>query len=145
MKTFAVKKESVKRDWYLVDAENKTLGRLSTEVARILRGKHKVIFTPHIDTGDYVVIVNAEKVKVTGNKKKDKIYKRHTGYPGGLRETTFEKMLEDKPTEILRHSIKGMLPKGALGRQMLKKLRINVGPEHNNKAQKPVPYEIKEK
>ena len=137
MKSFIAKPQEVERKWYVVDAEGKTLGRLAAEVAMVLRGKRKPIYTPHVDCGDYVIIINAEKVEVTGKKRKEKIYKRHTGYPGGLREVTFEKLQAKKPEEIIRHAVKGMLPDGRLGRQMFKKLRVYAGPEHNHAAQKP--------
>jgi large subunit ribosomal protein L13 len=138
MKTYVAKPSDIKHDWYVIDAEGQTLGRLSTEVASILRGKKKPTFTPHMDCGDYVIIINAEKIEVTGKKRKDKIYKHHTGFPGGLREVTFEKLLAKKPEEILRHSIKGMMPNGRLGRQMYKKLKVFAGPVHPHTAQKPV-------
>lgn len=137
MRSFIAKPHEVERKWYIIDAEGKTLGRLASEAASILRGKRKPIFTPHVDTGDYVIIINAEKVDVTGKKRQQKIYKRHTGYPGGLREITFEKLQAKKPDEIIRHAIKGMLPKGRLGRQMYKKLKVYSGPEHKHSAQKP--------
>ena len=137
MKSFIAKPHEVVRKWYIIDAEGKTLGRLATEVASILRGKRKTIYTPHVDTGDYVIIINAEKVEVTGNKRKDKIYKRHTGYPGGLREVTFEKLQAKKPEEIIRHAVKGMMPNGTLGREMYKKLKVYAGPEHMHAAQQP--------
>ncbi len=137
MKSFIAKPQEVERKWYVVDAEGKTLGRLASEVAMILRGKRKPIYTPHVDCGDYVVVINAEKVEVTGKKRKEKIYKRHTGYPGGLREVTFEKLQARKPEEIVRHAVKGMLPDGRLGRQMFKKLKVYAGPEHPHTAQKP--------
>ncbi|WP_324825811.1 50S ribosomal protein L13 [Sinanaerobacter sp. ZZT-01] len=137
MKSFIAKPQEVERKWYVIDAEGKTLGRLATEIASILRGKRKPIYTPHVDTGDYVIVVNAEKVEVTGKKRKEKIYKRHTGFPGGLRELTFEKLQARKPEEIIRHAVKGMMPKGPLGREMYKKLKVYAGPEHNHAAQKP--------
>ncbi|MDO4482628.1 MAG: 50S ribosomal protein L13 [Bacillota bacterium] len=137
MKSFIAKPHEVERKWYVIDAEGKNLGRLASEVASILRGKKKPIYTPHVDTGDYVIIVNADKIVVTGNKMKQKVYKRHTGYPGGLKEITLEKLLDRKPEEVLKHAIKGMLPKGRLGRQMYKKLKVYAGPEHNHQAQKP--------
>ena len=137
MKSYIAKPQEVERKWYVLDAEGQTLGRLATEAASILRGKRKPIYTPHVDTGDYVIVINAEKIEVTGKKRKEKIYKRHTGYPGGLREITFEKLQEKKPDEIIRHAVKGMLPKGPLGRQMYKKLKVYAGPEHNHAAQKP--------
>ena len=137
MKSYIAKPQEVERKCYVLDAEGKTLGRLATEAASILRGKRKPIYTPHVDTGDYVIVINAEKIEVTGKKRKEKIYKRHTGYPGGLREITFEKLQAKKPDEIIRHAVKGMLPKGPLGRQMYKKLKVYAGPEHNHAAQKP--------
>ena len=137
MSTYMAKTETVERKWYVIDAEGKTLGKLAGEAAMILRGKKKPIYTPHIDTGDYVIVINAEKVAVTGKKRKEKIYKRHTGYPGGLREMTFEEMLEKHPTEAVRHAVKGMMPNGKLGRQMYKKLKVYAGCDHPHKAQKP--------
>jgi large subunit ribosomal protein L13 len=129
--------ETVERKWYLVDADGKTLGRLASEVAKVLRGKHKPTYTPHVDTGDHVIIINAEKVNLTGNKLDQKLYRYHTGHPGGLREITYREMMVKKPEEVLMHAVKGMLPKNILGRQMLKKLRVYRGAEHNNAAQKP--------
>ena len=137
MKTFMPKAADITRKWYVVDAEGQVFGRVASQVASILRGKNKPIYTPNVDTGDYVIIINAEKIEVTGKKRKEKIYKRHTGYPGGLKEITFEKLLARKPEEILRHAVKGMLPKGPLGREMAKKLKIYAGPEHKHEAQKP--------
>ena len=142
MKSFIAKPHEVERKWYIIDAEGKTLGRLSTEVASILRGKRKPIFTPHVDTGDYVIVINAEKVQVTGKKREDKIYKHHTGFPGGLREVPFEKLQAKKPEEIIRHAVKGMMLKGKLGRQMFKKLKVYAGPEHKHSAQKPEIWEF---
>ena len=142
MSSYVQKPHEVERKWYLVDATDKTLGRLSSKIASVLRGKHKPIFTPHVDCGDYVVVINAEKVKVTGKKLEDKEYKRHSGYPGGLKTVTLEKMLEDKPEDVMIHAVKGMLPKGKLGRQMLKKLRVYKGAEHGHSAQKPEKLEI---
>ena len=142
MKSCIAKPAEVERKWYVVDAEGKTLGRLASEVASVLRGKNKPIYTPHVDCGDYVIVINAEKVEVTGKKRKEKIYKRHTGYPGGLRELSFEKLQAKKPEEIINHAVKGMLPKGKLGRQMFKKLKVYVGPEHAHAAQKPETLEI---
>ncbi|NLY71628.1 MAG: 50S ribosomal protein L13 [Clostridiales bacterium] len=142
MKSFIAKPHEVGRKWYVIDAEGKTLGRLASEAASILRGKKKPIFTPHVDTGDYVIIVNAEKVEVTGDKRKKKIYKHYTGFPGGLREITFEKLQAKKPEEIIRHAVKGMLPKGRLGRKMFKKLRVYAGPEHKHTAQQPEVWEF---
>jgi large subunit ribosomal protein L13 len=137
MSSYIAKPQEVEKKWYVIDAEGKTLGRLASEVASILRGKKKPIYTPHIDTGDYVIIINAEKVEVTGKKRKDKIYKRHTGYPGGLKEVTFDKLQAKHPEEIIRHAVKGMMPKGPLGRQMYKKLKVYAGPAHDHAAQKP--------
>ena len=129
--------QEVERKWYVIDAEGRNLGRMASEVASILRGKKKATFTPHVDCGDYVIVINAEKVAVTGKKRQEKIYKRHTGYPGGLRECTFEELMEKHPTEAVRHAVKGMMPKGKLGRQMFKKLKVYAGPEHEHQAQKP--------
>ena len=137
MSLFIQKPAEVERKWYVVDAEGKTLGRMASEVAAILRGKNKPTFTPHVDCGDYVIVINAEKVAVTGKKRQEKIYKRHTGYPGGLRELTFEQLLEKHPEEVVKHAIKGMMPTGKLGRQMYKKLKVYAGPEHKHEAQKP--------
>ena len=137
MTTFSAKPAEVKRDWYVVDAEGKTLGRMATEIARRLRGKHKAEYTPHVDTGDYIIVINAEKVNVTGNKRKDKMYYRHTGYPGGLRETSFEKMVETQPTRTIELAVKGMLPKGPLGRAMYTKMKVYAGAEHPHAAQQP--------
>ena len=142
MKTFVAKPESVQRDWYVVDAADKTLGRLAVEIALRLRGKHKPEFTPHVDTGDYIVVVNAEKITVTGNKALGKIYYSHSGYPGGLKEATFEKMIEKKPEMVLEKAVKGMLPKGPLGRAMFRKLKVFVGPEHTHQAQQPQTLDI---
>jgi len=142
MKTFSAKPAEVRRDWYVVDATNKTLGRLSTEIARRLRGKHKPEYTPHVDTGDYIVVVNAEKIRVTGNKLKDKMYHHHTGYIGNLKSVPLDKLLETHPERALEHAVKGMLPRGPLGRQMLSKLRVFAGPEHKHAAQQPLPLEI---
>ncbi len=137
MSSYIAKPSEIERKWYVLDAEGKTLGRLCTEAAMILRGKKKPIYTPYIDTGDYVIIINAEKVKVTGKKYKEKVYKHHSGYPGGLKETTFDKLQAKNPEEIIRHAVKGMMPKGPLGRQMYKKLKVYAGPEHKHEAQKP--------
>ena len=142
MKSFIAKPQEIERKWYVIDAEGKTLGRLAAQVAAILRGKNKPIFTPHVNCGDYVIVVNAEKVAVTGKKRTDKVYKRHTGYPGGLRQLTFEQMMEKHPTEVVRHAVKGMMPTGKLGRQMYKKLKVYAGPEHNHGAQKPETLEF---
>ena len=137
MKSFIAKPHEVERKWYVIDAEGQNLGRMASQIAAILRGKNKPTYTPHVDCGDYVIVINAEKVEVTGKKRKEKIYKRHTGYPGGLRETTFEKLQAKKPEEIITHAVKGMLPDGKLGRQMAKKLKVYAGPEHAHAAQKP--------
>ena len=142
MKTYQAKNEELDPKWYLVNAEGKILGRLSTELAKILRGKNKPTYTPHLDTGDFVIVVNAGKVTLTGKKMKDKIYYHHTGYPGGIKETNAEKLLAKKPTEMIRMAVKGMLPKTSLGRQMLRKLKIYAGPNHPHEAQKPVPLEV---
>ena len=142
MKTFSAKPAEVRRDWYVVDATDKTLGRLSTEIARRLRGKHKPEYTPHVDTGDYIVVVNAEKVRVTGNKREDKMYHRYTGYIGNLKSVPFEKLMETHPERAIEHAVKGMLPRGPLGRQMLSKLRVFAGPEHKHTAQQPIPLDV---
>lgn len=137
MKTFMASPATIERKWYVVDAEGKTLGRLASEVARVLRGKHKPIFTPHIDTGDYVIVVNAEKVKVTGKKLSQKVYYHHSEYVGGMKETTLKEMLANKPERVVELAVKGMLPKGPLGRQVYTKLYVYAGPEHKQAAQKP--------
>ena len=137
MPTYSAKRETVERDWYLVDAANKPLGRLASEVARRLRGKHKPVFTPHVDTGDYIVVINAAQVAVTGNKRTQKMYHRYSGYPGGLKSASFEKMIEKHPTRVIEIAVKGMLPKGPLGRAMLRKLRVYAGAEHRHAAQQP--------
>ena len=142
MKTFSAKPETVKRDWFVIDAEDKVLGRLATEIARRLRGKHKAEYTPHVDTGDYIVIINAEKVVVTGNKTKNKLYHHHTGYPGGLKTVSFEKLQATKPEMIIEKAVKGMLPKNPLGRDMFRKLKVYTGSEHNHAAQQPTALEI---
>ncbi|WP_300419684.1 50S ribosomal protein L13 [uncultured Pseudoalteromonas sp.] len=142
MKTFVAKPETVKRDWYVVDAEGKTLGRIATEIAHRLRGKHKAEYTPHVDTGDYIIVINAEKVTVTGNKAKDKMYHAHTGFPGGLKSTTFDKLQAAKPEMIIEKAVKGMLPRGPLGRAMYRKLKVYAGTEHNHAAQQPQVLDI---
>jgi len=142
MKTYQAKKGELDHKWYLVNAEGKVLGRLSAELVKILKGKNKPTYTPHIDTGDFVVVINAGKVTLTGKKMKDKIYYHHTGYPGGIKEMNAEKLLAKKPTEMIRMAVKGMLPKNSLGRQMLRKLKIYAGPSHPHDAQKPVPLEL---
>lgn len=142
MKTFNAKAEEVQRDWFVVDADEKTLGRLASEIAHRLRGKHKAEFTPHVDTGDYIVVVNAEKLKVSGAKTTDKMYHRHTGYPGGLKSMSFEKLIEKAPERVLQLAVKGMLPRNPLGRAMFKKLKVYAGPEHPHTAQQPQPLNI---
>ena len=142
MKTFMQKKETVERKWYVIDAEGKNLGRVATKAAHILRGKHKPTFTPHIDCGDYVIIINAAKVNLTGNKLNDKMYYNHSGYPGGLRERNAKVMIENYPEEMIERAVKGMLPKGRLGRAMYKKLFVYAGSEHNQQAQKPIEMKI---
>lgn len=137
MKTYSAKAETVQRDWYIVDAADQTLGRLAAGIATRLRGKHKPEYTPHVDTGDYIVVVNAEKVRVTGNKAKGKIYHSHTGYPGGLKSISFEKLIEKAPERTIQSAVKGMLPKGPLGRAMFKKLKVYAGEEHPHTAQQP--------
>ncbi len=137
MKTFMASPATIERKWYVVDAEGKTLGRLASEIAKVLRGKNKPIFTPHMDTGDYVIVVNADKVKVTGKKLDQKIYYHHSDYVGGMKETTLKEMLANKPERVVELAVKGMLPKGPLGRQMYKKLFVYAGPEHKHEAQKP--------
>ena len=137
MKTFMASPATIDRKWYVVDAEGKTLGRLASEVAKVLRGKNKPIFTPHIDTGDYVIVVNAEKVKVTGKKLQQKVYYNHSDYVGGMRETTLAELRAKKPEKVIELAVKGMLPKGPMGRDMIKKLHVYAGPEHANQAQKP--------
>ena len=143
MNTFMQSKETVERKWYVIDAEGVTLGRLASQVAMVLRGKNKPTFTPHIDCGDYVIIVNAEKVKLTGNKLNDKKYHNHSGYVGGLRERTAKTMIEKYPEEMIERAVKGMLPKGRLGRAMSKKLFVYAGPDHNQQAQKPIEMKVK--
>lgn len=142
MKTYSAKAETVKSDWYVVDATDKTLGRMATEIANRLRGKHKPEFTPHVDTGDYIVVVNAEKVKVTGKKTTDKMYHRHTGFPGGLKSMSFEKLLDKAPERIIQLAVKGMMPRNKLGRAMLSKLKVYAGAEHPHTAQQPVDLNI---
>ncbi|EAQ65357.1 50S ribosomal protein L13 [Marinomonas sp. MED121] len=142
MKTFTAKPAEVRRDWFVIDAEGKTLGRLATEIARRLRGKHKAEYTPHVDTGDYIVVINAEKVHVTGNKAKAKQYYRHTGYPGGLRSMNFETLIDHAPERVLELAVKGMLPKGPLGRAMHKKMKVYAGTQHPHAAQQPLELNI---
>lgn len=147
MSTFTARPIDIQHEWYVVDAAGKTLGRLATRIATMLRGKHKPIYTPHMDTGDYVVVINAEKIAVTGNKIKDKTYYRHSGYPGGLKSITFEKLLQENPERILKLAIKRMLPKGPLGNDMFSKLKVYAGKEHPHVAQQPKPLfdELQEK
>ncbi|MCU0935563.1 MAG: 50S ribosomal protein L13 [Gammaproteobacteria bacterium] len=142
MSTFSAKSETVERAWFVVDANGKVLGRLATEVARRLRGKHKPEYTPHVDTGDYIIVVNAEKVAVTGKKRTQKFYYRHTGYPGGIKSIRFDKQIDQAPQRVIEHAVKGMLPKGPLGRAMYRKLKVYAGPEHRHEAQQPKPLEI---
>lgn len=142
MKTFSAKAETVKRDWLIVDATDKTLGRLATEVARRLRGKHKPEYTPHVDTGDYIVVINADKVRVTGNKLTDKVYYHHTGYIGNMKSITLDKMMVKAPTRAIEIAVKGMMPKNSLGRAMYRKLKVYAGPEHKHTAQQPKALEI---
>ena len=144
MKTISAKSHEVKRDWLVVDASNKVLGRLATEIARRLRGKHKAEYTPHVDTGDYIIVTNAEKVTVTGRKFKNKMYHHHTGFPGGIKSVTFEKMQSKNPVKIIELAVKGMLPKNPLGREMYRKLKVYVGSEHPHTAQQPKQLEIEE-
>ncbi len=142
MKSYMAKPNEIERKWYVIDAEGKVLGRLATEVASILRGKHKPIYTPHVDTGDYVIIINADKIKLTGKKLEQKQYRYHTGYPGGLKSVSYERLLDEKPEKAIQLAVKGMLPKNSLGRQMFKKLKVYSGPEHNHEAQQPEVYEF---
>ena len=143
MRTYSARPQDVKRDWFVVDAAGKTLGRLSTEIARRLKGKHKPEYTPHVDTGDYIVVVNADQIRVTGKKLKDKVYHRYTGYVGNLKATSLEKLLEESPERALQYAVKGMLPRNPLGRKMYSKLRVFAGPAHPHEAQQPVPLDIK--
>jgi large subunit ribosomal protein L13 len=142
MKTFSAKAEEVQRDWYIVDAAEKTLGRLASEIAHRLRGKHKAEYTPHVDTGDYIVVINAEKIQVTGNKAAGKIYHSHTGYPGGLKSISFEKLIDKAPERVIQGAVKGMLPRNPLGRAMFRKLKVYAGTEHPHAAQQPQPLNI---
>jgi large subunit ribosomal protein L13 len=142
MKTFSANPDTVKRDWFVVDATDKTLGRLATEIARRLRGKHKAVYTPHVDTGDYIIVINAEKVHVSGRKATDKKYFWHTGHPGGIKETTFEKLNKEAPERVIEIAVKGMLPKNPLGRAMYRKLKVFAGSNHPHAAQQPQPLEI---
>jgi large subunit ribosomal protein L13 len=144
MKTFSAKSHEVERDWYIVDVAGKTLGRVATEIARRLRGKHKPVYTPHVDTGDYIVVVNAEKIGITGKKSAQKMYYRHSGYPGGIKEISFEKLIIRNPKMVLEKAVKGMLPKGSLGRDMFTKLKVYAGNEHPHAAQQPKILDIEE-
>ncbi len=142
MKTFSATPETIKRDWFVVDASDKILGRLATEIAHRLRGKHKPEYTPHMDVGDYIVVVNAEKIQASGNKMKDKIYYHHTGFPGGLKSISLGKLLQEAPERVIESAVKGMLPKGPLGREMYRKLKVYAGPQHAHAAQQPQPLDI---
>ena len=142
MKTYTATPANRERNWLLVDADGKTLGRLATQIADALRGKRKPTYTPHVDTGDFVVVINAEKISVTGNKRQEKMYRRHSGYPGGLKERTLEEMLERRPEEVIRIAVKGMLPRNRLARRQITKLKVYAGPDHPHAAQKPEPLEI---
>ncbi|MEY3219642.1 MAG: hypothetical protein RIT27_999 [Pseudomonadota bacterium] len=142
MKTFNAKVEDIKRDWFIIDAENMVLGRLAVEVARRLRGKHKPEYTPHVDTGDCIIVINAEKVRVTGRKSQDKLYHDHTGYPGGIKTTNFDKLQAKMPARVIEKAVKGMLPKGPLGRAMFRKLKVYAGQTHNHSAQQPIPLKL---
>jgi large subunit ribosomal protein L13 len=142
MKTFSANAATIERTWYVIDANNQVLGRLASEIARRLRGKHKPHYTPHVDTGDYIVVVNAGMVKVTGRKATDKVYYSHSGYPGGIKSITFEKLLKKAPEQVIEKAVKGMLPKGPLGRAMFRKLKVYAGPEHKHAAQQPQKLEI---
>ncbi len=141
--TYITKESDVERKWYVVDATDHTLGRVSSEIATILRGKHKPIYAPNVDAGDYVIVINADKIKVTGKKLDQKLYRKHSDYVGGLKETTLREMMDKKPEEVIKHSVKGMLPKNVLGRKMFRKLRVYTGAEHGHEAQKPEVLEIK--
>ncbi len=142
MKTVSIRAQDVEHSWLVVDAQDKTLGRLATEIARRLRGKHKPEYTPHVDTGDFIIVVNAEKVRVTGNKTSDKIYYRHSGYPGGIKAISFEHLRDSHPERIIERAVKGMLPRNPLGRAMFKKLKVYAGPEHPHSAQQPQTLEL---
>ncbi len=142
MKTYVAKPEDFNRDWYLVDASDQVLGRLATQIAMRLRGKHKPIFTPHVDTGDFIIVINAEKIQLTGRKTDQKVYWRHSGYPGGIRGVSAKRMLETKPEELIRSAVRGMLPKNRLGRKLLKKLKVYSGAEHKHQAQQPIAWSL---
>ena len=138
IRTFSAKPQTVKRNWYVIDAANLVLGRLASEIAKRLRGKHKPEYTPHVDTGDYIIVINADKIHVTGRKRTDKVYYHHSGYPGGIKAIPFDKLLQKAPERIIHSAVKGMLPKGPLGRAMLQKLKVYPGPQHNHIAQQPI-------
>lgn len=142
MRTYSARPETVRRDWYVVDATGKTLGRLASEIARRLRGKHKPVYTPHVDTGDYIIVVNAAKIRVTGRKLTDKVYHWHTGYPGGIKSITLDKLLARHPERVIERAVRGMLPRNPLGRAMFKKLKVYAGPDHPHRAQQPKPLDI---
>ncbi len=142
MKTYSARKEDIERSWHLIDLEGQTVGRAASQIATILRGKHKPLFTPHVDCGDFVVCVNADKVVFTGNKTDEKVYRRHSGYPGGLKSITARELLEKKPEDVITYAVRGMLPKGPLGREIVKKLKVYAGSEHPHEAQQPVTYEL---
>lgn len=142
MRTYSARPGTVRRDWYVVDATGKTLGRLASEIARRLRGKHKPVYTPHVDTGDYIIVVNAAKIRVTGRKLTDKVYHWHTGYPGGIKSITLEKLLARHPERVIERAVRGMLPRNPLGRAMFKKLKVYAGPDHPHQAQQPKPLDI---
>lgn len=142
MKTYVAKASEIERKWYVIDAEDQVLGRLATQIAHILRGKHKPEYTPFLDTGDFVIVVNAEKIKLTGNKENQKVYRHHSGYPGGLKEVSYKQVLAKHPERIIETAVRGMLPKNALGRQMIKKLKVYAGPDHKHSAQQPEKFEL---
>ena len=142
MKTFSAKPHEVEREWFVVDAQGRTLGRLATQIATLLRGKHKPIYTPHVDCGDHVIVVNADKINVTGQKLDQKIYYRHSGYPGGLKQVTLRRRLQTHPERVIESAVRGMLPKNRLGRKMFKKLKVYAGPNHPHEAQQPMPLEL---
>jgi large subunit ribosomal protein L13 len=142
MKTFSAKPENVNHEWFVIDANELVLGRMASEIAKRLRGKHKPEYTPHVDTGDYIVVINAEKVRVTGNKRTDKMYYHHSGYPGGIKSISFDKLILKAPERIIQLAVKRMLPRGPLGRDMFRKLKVYAGPEHNHAAQQPIPFTL---
>jgi len=142
MKTISAKPQTVQRDWFVVNAENKVLGRLASEIAKRLRGKHKAVYTPHVDTGDYIIVINAEKIQVTGRKETAKMYYHHSGYPGGIKEIRLDKLRQKAPERIIQNAVKGMLPKGPLGREIYRKLKVYVGSEHKHTAQQPIPLDL---